>query len=212
MQEVESITNTSEIDLGIPKTFQNSNYSPLNIGESSESLKIDDQNIKNKKDPFSLDIKNERFPYCIVWTPIPIITYILPFIGHTGICTSTGIIHDFAGSYYVGIDNFAFGSPTKYIMLNPNELERNEWDNAIEKGDEKFNLENHNLFCNNCHSHCAFVLNVLNYKNKNNYNMVSIWWMLITRSKYISFFSFVKTYLGFFIFISLTFLIMNFLN
>ena len=97
-------------------------------------------------------------------------------------------------------------------MLNPNELERNEWDNAIEKGDEKFNLENHNLFCNNCHSHCAFVLNVLNYKKKNNYNMVSIWWMLITRSKYISFFSFVKTYLGFFIFITLTFLIMNFLN
>ena len=84
-------------------------------------------------------------------------------------------------------------------MLNPNELERNEWDNAIEKGDGKYNLENHNLFCNNCHSHCAFVLNVLNYKNKNNYNMVSIWWMLILKGKYVSCCGFFKTYIGFLI-------------
>jgi hypothetical protein len=52
-----------------------------------------------------------------VWTPIPIITYILPFIGHTGICGSDGIIHDFAGPYTITIDNMAFGEPTKYVEL-----------------------------------------------------------------------------------------------
>ena len=31
--------------------------------------------------------KNNRYPYCIVWTSIPCISHLLPFIGHTGICT-----------------------------------------------------------------------------------------------------------------------------
>uniref|UniRef100_A0A3P8PPW0 Transmembrane protein 222a n=1 Tax=Astatotilapia calliptera TaxID=8154 RepID=A0A3P8PPW0_ASTCA len=42
-----------------------------------------------------------RYPFCIVWTPIPILTWVLPFIGHMGICTSAGVIRDFAGSYFV---------------------------------------------------------------------------------------------------------------
>lgn len=33
------------------------------------------------------DIKNHRFPFCIVWTPLPLISWFLPIIGHTGICT-----------------------------------------------------------------------------------------------------------------------------
>jgi hypothetical protein len=24
------------------------------------------------------------FPFCLVWTPIPLITWIMPFIGHMG--------------------------------------------------------------------------------------------------------------------------------
>lgn len=28
-----------------------------------------------------IDPSIEKFPYCIVWTPIPCITWILPFIG-----------------------------------------------------------------------------------------------------------------------------------
>lgn len=28
----------------------------------------------------------ERYPYCIVWTTLPLISWLLPFIGHTGIC------------------------------------------------------------------------------------------------------------------------------
>ena len=89
----------------------------------------------------TIDAKHQRFPYCIVWTPIPLITTLIPSIGHTGICTSDGIIHDFAGSYYVGIDNMAFGKPCKYVILDPTEDERAEWDKAIEKGDDRYNTE-----------------------------------------------------------------------
>lgn len=33
------------------------------------------------------DVERNRYPYCIVWTPLPLISWFLPMIGHTGICT-----------------------------------------------------------------------------------------------------------------------------
>ena len=62
-------------------------------------------------------------------------------------------------------------------------------------------MEVHNLCVNNCHSHVAYVLNQLNYKGRNNYNMLSIWWMLITKGKYVNCCGFFKTYIGFLIII-----------
>lgn len=45
---------------------------------------------------------------------------IFPFIGHTGITDSAGIICDFQGPYYVGTEgSMAFGNPTRYIQLDP---------------------------------------------------------------------------------------------
>ena len=149
----------------------------------------------------NIDIKSSHFPYCIVWTPIPILTYLIPSIGHTGIGNSSGIIHDFAASFFVSVDDFAFGKPTKYIKLELTEQEKYDWDRAILKGDNKYNMEEHNLFINNCHSHVAYVLNQLNYKGRNNYTMVSIWWMLIAKGRYVSFCGFFKTYIGFLIII-----------
>uniref|UniRef100_A0A8C1Y3N4 Transmembrane protein 222a n=1 Tax=Cyprinus carpio TaxID=7962 RepID=A0A8C1Y3N4_CYPCA len=50
-----------------------------------------------------IDKEMSRYPYCIVWTPIPVLTWFLPFIGHMGICTSAGVIRDFAGPYFVSV-------------------------------------------------------------------------------------------------------------
>lgn len=44
-----------------------------------------------------IDYDSHRYPFCIVWTPIPLLTWLFPFIGHMGIATSQGIIRDFAG-------------------------------------------------------------------------------------------------------------------
>ncbi|ETW51018.1 hypothetical protein PFMALIP_00966 [Plasmodium falciparum MaliPS096_E11] len=41
---------------------------------------------------------------------------------NSGICTSTGIIHDFSGSYSVSVDNMEFGDPMKYWQLDKNKL------------------------------------------------------------------------------------------
>ena len=177
------------------------NYQNTNIASSDEITKEVSFSESQSKSLPAINPKLSRFPYCIVWTPIPFLTYIIPSIGHTGIGTSSGVIHDFAGSFFVSVDNFAFGKPTKYFQLDLNEQEKYEFDRAVERGDNKYNMEEHNLCVNNCHSHVAYVLNQIKYKGKSNYNMVHIWWFLITRGKYISICSFIKTYIGFFIFI-----------
>lgn len=143
-----------------------------------------------------LDIPASRYPYCIVWTPLPLITALFPFIGHTGVCTSEGIIHDFSGSYSVTVDDMAFGNPTKYAILEVENKEK--WDEFISKGDDKYKDEEHNLFCNNCHSHVAYVLNQANYQG-GGWNMVNIAILLVLKGKYTGFGGFIKTYLGFFI-------------
>jgi hypothetical protein len=44
-------------------------------------------NEKNFSVRIPIDKENNRYPYCIVWTPLPVISWIIPIIGHTGICT-----------------------------------------------------------------------------------------------------------------------------
>jgi hypothetical protein len=67
----------------------------------------DNENDTNKNDEFKIQIvrepKREYYPLCIVWSPIPLLSWLFPFIGHAGIVTSEGIIHDFAGSYTVNV-------------------------------------------------------------------------------------------------------------
>ena len=107
---------------------------------SSTKLNIDQNKIFPSKN---------RYPYCIVWTPIPFLTYIIPFIGQTGIANSKGIIHDYSASFFVNVDDFSFGKPTKYLQLDLNEKEKFDYDKAIEKGDLKFRTLIYNFFRNN---------------------------------------------------------------
>jgi hypothetical protein len=47
------------------------------------------------------DYRRNRFPYSVVFQPLPPLTWLLPFIGHMGICDSHGRVHDFQGPYTV---------------------------------------------------------------------------------------------------------------
>ena len=179
--------------------YNKDNQETINTKKISELKGVEIYPTSEITSQKNIDLRSSHFPYCIVWTPIPILTYIIPCIGHTGVGNSSGIIHDFASSFFVSVDDFAFGKPTKYIQLDLTEQEKYDWDRAILKGDNRYNMEEHNLFVNNCHSHVAYVLNQLNYRGRNNYNMVSIWWMLIMKGKYVSCCGFFKTYIGFLI-------------
>nr|CAG4650590.1 EOG090X0GY7 [Sida crystallina] len=161
-----------------------------------------------------IDAEKHRYPYCIVWTPIPLITWMFPFIGHMGIATSSGIIRDFAGSYFVSEDNMAFGNPTRYLQLDVTKVPGgvNAWDRAVGQASDEYKNHTHNLFCDNCHSHVALALNKMSYPGKRDWNMVALAWQLLVRGKFVDFSGFVKTWLPFFIVASIIILLCIFVN
>lgn len=146
-----------------------------------------------------MDHKKSRYPYCIVWTPIPILTWICPILGHMGIAMSSGVIRDFAGPYFVSEDNMAFGKPTKYWKLNPDKVKggKSAWDSAVTEASEIYKERMHNLCCDNCHSHVATGLNLMKYNESNSWNMVILCFGMLVYGKYVSFVAFLKTWLPF---------------
>ncbi|XP_047503860.1 transmembrane protein 222 [Pieris napi] len=147
----------------------------------------------------TIDHSRARYPYCIVWTPIPVLTWLFPFLGHMGICMSNGIIRDFAGPYFVSEDLMAFGNPTKYWQLSPQKASNGPagWDAGVIEASEIYKKRMHIIFYDNCHSHVATALNTMNYGGCKNWNMVKLAFYMIPYSKYVSFAALLKTWLPF---------------
>ena len=153
-----------------------------NISWRSEPIKLSEERYK-------INVNRARFPFCIVWTPLPCITQLIPFIGHTGIGDSRGVLHDFAGPYTVTIDDLAFGETHKFVRLVDLEKEGvtpEQFDQALKQADICYRKRMHNIFCDNCHSHVARALNILKFKGRTNYTMIDVWWMCLANSSYVS--------------------------
>lgn len=148
---------------------------------------------------FVVNHHKKRYPYCIVWTPIPLLTWLFPFIGHMGIAMSSGIIRDFAGPYFVSEDNMAFGSPTKYWQLQPHLARGGQsgWDCAVTEASEEYKTRMHNLCCDNCHSHVAMALNLMHYDGSNNWNMLKLAFLMLLKGRYVSVGGFLRTWVPF---------------
>jgi len=144
-----------------------------------------------------IDKDRHRYPYCVVWTPIPCISWLFPFIGHIGICMSSGVIRDFAGPYYVSEDNMAFGNPTRYMELSPSKAVGGAagWDSGVAEASEIYSHRMHNLFCDNCHSHVARALNIMQYDQSTSWNMVNLCFLMLIKGKNISMAGCLKTWL-----------------
>ena len=152
------------------------------------------------------DYERDRFPYCVVWTPIPLLTWLFPFIGHTGICYSNGVIRDFAGPYYVSEDNMAFGRPTRILRLNKDKVKGKppmSWDNAVLEASEVYKGRMHNLCCDNCHSHVCTALDAMEYDGKKNWNMVTLCFWIFFCAEYVSFGRFLWQWVPFLIIVSI---------
>lgn len=95
-----------------PTLLGTNHYSQVETADTSLA-NIDREAHSKKMKAATIEPDRARFPFCIVWTPLPLISWFLPFIGHTGIAMSDGTIHDFAGPYYISVDDFAFGETHK---------------------------------------------------------------------------------------------------
>lgn len=124
----------------------NSNDSPLKSSASSTS-----------PSPHQIDVDRNLYPHSIVFGGLPVITWLLPFIGHMGICDSSGRVHDFAGNKYIVIDDFMTGRVSRYHQLSLESLgvTAAEWDLGLAAADNTYRRLNHNLITNNCHHHSA---------------------------------------------------------
>jgi len=170
-----------------------------------------DENFISNDPNDRIDVGRVRYPHCIVWTPIPLLTWLFPFIGHMGIARTDGVIRDFAGPYYVSEDDMAFGRPTRYLQLDLNRIPttpssnniRGIWDKAVEQASDEYKKRMHNLCCDNCHSHVAMALNIMNYDRKYSYNMILLCFWMFFRGKFVSFVDFLRTWLPFLIIVGI---------
>ena len=147
---------------------------------------------------------NGDLSFSIVWSPLPPITWILPFIGHMGIADSRGVASDFQGSYYVGTSgHMAFGPPTRYLKMDagtlPEGVER--WDSAIQEANEVYRGRIHNLCCDNCHSHVALALNRMPMQayGMKKWDMVKLCFLVFFKARFISWGGILQQFLPFLI-------------
>jgi hypothetical protein len=109
----------------------------------------------------------------------------------------SGIIHDFAGPYHIGVGQMAFGSPTRYLQYDPEKCEKKTWDEGVESGCGEYANHNHNICFDNCHSHVAQCLDDMRYGGSSSYNMFKLGVAMFFFGKFTDGWGVVKTFLPF---------------
>ncbi|XP_058001819.1 protein REVERSION-TO-ETHYLENE SENSITIVITY1-like [Hevea brasiliensis] len=165
-----------------------------------------------------IDPNNAKFPCCLVWTPLPVVSWLAPFIGQVGICREDGTILYFAGSGFVNIDDFAFGPVARCLQLDRNQccLPPNlaghtckhgymhtkygtavTWDDALHSSMRHFEHRTYNLFTCNSHSLVANCLNRLCYRGSMGWNMINVAALILFKGHWIDWKSVIRSFLPF---------------
>lgn len=174
--------------------------------------------------PPMIDTTNEHYPFCVVWSPIPLLTWVIPFIGHIGICDSAGRKYDFQGSYSIGEDRMLFSNPVKYwdvsrqyipsfyasfddpsITPNAEDIRKEiqAYDEGLHQVITKFRqTQTYNLFTNNCHAFVASSMNVQQY-TKGHSNAATVCLGMFFYGTYVSWRHFMAATLPFFLLVTI---------
>ncbi|XP_057477293.1 protein REVERSION-TO-ETHYLENE SENSITIVITY1-like [Actinidia eriantha] len=165
-----------------------------------------------------IDPTKAKFPCCLVWTPLPVVSWLAPFIGHVGICREDGTVLDFSGSNFVNVDDFAFGAVARYLQLEreqccltPNLVGHTckhryrhaeygtaiTWDDSLCSSMRNFEHKSYNLFTCNCHSFVADCLNRLCYGGTMGWNMVNVAALLLFKGRWVDTLSILRSFLPF---------------
>lgn len=166
----------------------------MTVNNHTRASKSSSKHQKVTNTSASVDVELDRWPYCIVWTPLPFVTWFIPIIGHTGVANSKGVIYDFSDDFDVTVDNFSFGNPTKYYQFYPHLIPNGAeaWDKAIKETSEYYARTRHSLFFNNCHQYIAGVLNKVKYAGRSDWTQTGVWFKITFRSKYTGFLGFIR--------------------
>lgn len=186
----------------------------LKVGSIDETISMQDE-LWPLGD---IDPNKSRFPCCLVWTPLPVVSWLAPFIGHVGLCREDGSILDFSGSNLVNIDDFAFGSVARYLQLDrrkccfpPNlsghtckpRYKHHEygtaisWDDALLSSARHYEHKSYNLFTCNCHSFVANCLNRQCYGGSMSWNMINVAALVLWKGRWVGPMSILRSFLPF---------------
>ena len=112
-----------------------------------------------------VDVEEDLYPCCIVWTPIPGCTWCFPFIGHMGIGTSEGQVMEFMGfgATKAPKGGLSFGPVCRYVQLKKDRVRKGTWDDAIHSAMAKASGRPHGACISNCHSFVADCLHEMRY-------------------------------------------------
>ncbi|CAO2166138.1 unnamed protein product [Urochloa humidicola] len=144
-----------------------------------------------------IDPKKARFPFCIVWTPLPVVSWLAPYIGHVGICQEDGAILDFAGSnlccFPVNLAAHVCGKSYNHSEVGA----AISWDDALQSGMRRFQHKFYNLFTCNCHSFVANCLNRIAYKGSMEWNVLNVAALVWFHGQWVDKMSVVRSFLPF---------------
>ncbi|XAR69254.1 hypothetical protein NMG60_11000770 [Bertholletia excelsa] len=165
-----------------------------------------------------IDPKNAKFPCCLVWTPLPVVSWLAPFIGHVGICREDGTVLDFSGSYFINVDDFAFGAVARYLQLDrrkccfPPNLSAHTckhrykhaeygtadtWNDALGLTIRSFEHKSYNLFTCNCHLFVANCLNRLCYGRSMGWNMINVAGLILFKGHWVDTYAILRSFFPF---------------
>lgn len=92
---------------------------PMELEQGTES---EDSSMSTHWPLEPIDLKRLKFPCCLVWTPLPVVSWLAPYMGHVGICREDGTVLDFFGSNLVNVGDFGYGTIARYLPLNRNKV------------------------------------------------------------------------------------------
>ncbi|XP_076886267.1 protein RTE1-HOMOLOG-like [Bidens hawaiensis] len=177
----------------------------MELDTEPKPMMIEHHHVPNT---MQIDPTRARFPCCIVWTPLPVLSWLLPFIGHVGIGREDGVIVDFAGPNFVSVDNFAFGPVARYLQITKEKGSEEEyrlvesgrshysWDEALKKTTQEYQKQTYSVLTCNCHSFLANHLNRLESQTSG-WNVVNVAALIMFKGKWVSTPSMVRSYLPF---------------
>lgn len=75
--------------------------------------------------------------------------------------------------------------PLKYLQPHSRLHCLITWKNTVQRSNFTFISFQHNLCCDNCHSHVAMALNLMHYDGSDNWNMLKLAFLMLFKGRYV---------------------------
>ncbi|PHT97874.1 Protein REVERSION-TO-ETHYLENE SENSITIVITY1 [Capsicum chinense] len=162
-----------------------------------------------------IDPTKQKFPCCLVWTPLPVVSWLAPFVGHVAICREDGAIVDFSGDSMIRVGHLLYGDVARYYQMDRQQCcfggyfgghtckqsyqhaqfgRAISWDDAVQLSARNFVHRTFNIFSCNGHSFAANCLNRLSYGGSMHWNMINVGALIMFKGQWVDGWSILRSF------------------